>query len=194
MGRKGILNRDVHSSSVGQLVLIRGSLRIKDLGLLEKLWDKPAIKKSMRASEPSHAPQQNRATRRAQDAIKPVPKMPTGIDMFQDMISALPHTIQAEVGDDARGWCILRPEGLTGISSDFALMFGGSIPGSWALVGILDAKPDAYVQAPLVQTTSLDQAIDAILPHLETISRQFLGRPATAFGVTPLAIFRQVGG
>lgn len=79
-------------------------------------------------------------------------------------------------------------------SSDFVLKFGGPIPGDWVAIGIMDAVPDSVIN-PAVDygISDLDQIAAVMLGHLEPLVRQFLGRPSESYGITPLAVFREVG-
>jgi len=191
---RGLLKRGVENAGFGDLVLIQGPLSITDYGTLEKIWSMPAFRTAAEAGT-VFEPTPNRAERR-KDKSQPKPKKSGNpdLDMFFELAKVLPHTIQLKIGKNPTAWGVLSQDGLVAAASDFALKFGGTIQGDWVAVGILDAEPDSVIN-PEVQfgLTDLDQVAPAILSHLGPIVRQLLGRPSEAYGITPLAIFREVG-
>jgi hypothetical protein len=192
---KNLINRDIASARIGEVVLVTGPLRIRDFGSLREIWNKPSMRKSIEAGavedQATNRQQRRRAAKNNGDNKKN--KSPTDLDMFFDLVEVLPHTTQAMVGDDYVAWGLLKSEGLLGSSSDFALKFGGSIPGDWAMIGLLEALPGGSdLPLDILETTQLDQVGDALFMHLEPLTRQFLGRPSNAYGVTPLIILREV--
>jgi hypothetical protein len=86
---------------------------------------------------------------------------------------------------------MLDDEGLAAPSSGFMLQHGGQIPGEWHLVGILDAKPDAFEDMP-PYAVKLDSTMQLLFGELEPSVREMLGRPPRAYGVTPLVVFRSL--
>lgn len=68
------------------------------------------------------------------------------------------------------------------------------------MVGILDAEPTSDSAAlPAQNELEAGMAIFVdgfghILETLGPLARQFLGRPADAYGITPLVIYREVTG
>ena len=63
------------------------------------------------------------------------------------------------------------------------------MPGQWTVVGLLDAKPDE--ENPISETnTDLEKGLLTAMLQM----RLYLGRPASAWGITPLLIYREVLG
>lgn len=191
---RSLLNREIETARIGEIVLISGPLKITDFGALRDIWNKPSMVQAMRAGQTPNV-SLNRHERRKTG--KPSVKdngAPDGIDLFLDLVDVLPHTVQSMIGNLPKGWGILRDEGLIGSATDFVLKFGGKIPGNWTMIGILEAFPDT-IENPedIVRTSALDQVGDALFSHLEPITRQLLGRPTMAYGLTPLLILREVG-
>lgn len=191
---RSLLNREIETARIGELVLISGPLKITDFGALRDIWNKPSMVQAMKAGQTSNVSLNRHERRKTGKSSVKENREPDGIDLFLDLVDVLPHTVQSTIGNLPKGWGILRDEGLIGSATDFVLKFGGKIPGNWTMIGILEAFPDT-IENPedIVQTSALDQVGDALFSHLEPITRQLLGRPTIAYGLTPLLILREVG-
>lgn len=77
------------------------------------------------------------------------------------------------------------------------------MPGTWQILGVLDAQPDLGGQADMLKNNDIDFSdpmrmfFDSLTGQLADILspliRIMLSRPASHYGVTPLVIFREVG-
>jgi hypothetical protein len=117
-----------------------------------------------------------------------------------EFLSILPHTIQTAIsGTEGNVWGILRDDNLVGPSSDLMLKHGATIQGEWNVVGVIDALPESMnlgefgTDVPVDEDFNFEESglggfVDVILP----IAKLLLGRPDTAFGITPMLIFREV--
>lgn len=190
---RGLLQREISEARIGQIGLAFGSLKIRDLGALREIWNKPSVIAAFQNHEQEKSNlsrQQRKAKNRAVDGKSS--SLPPEQQLFFDLVDTFPHTVQAIVGTEPKTWGILESQSLLGFSTDFALKFGGKIQGSWAMVGIVEALPDESINPSPFETKSIDEVADAMIAHLAPLSRQLLGRPSDAFGVTPLMIFREV--
>ncbi|WP_162798853.1 hypothetical protein [Paracoccus indicus] len=198
----GLIQRDVSTASVGQLVLCQGSLTVKNLQLLTSIWSSPSAKKMMAdgVKQNSVPPlgrngQKDPNLRALHDAaVQAAKTMRNGLDLFMDLVPTFPHTVQATISGDEAVWCSLLPDGLTFDPSDITLKFSKHLPGTWSAIGILDALPDEQPDGDIKQVDYLSGAAmakldDAITPMI----RMFLGRPYEAYGITPLLVFREIG-
>lgn len=171
----GYISSDILSANLSHLVLVTGGLEIIDIRMLKEMW--PLFSDEVvKGASPS---KKNLA-----EARREVTKM-------IGLLSKLPHALQMSItGDDfGEAWSTLDPAGLTINSDDFAFKHGASIAGTWHVIGVLDAKPDSGAErAPLVGQSDLKNGMLGIM----TMMRTFFGRPSTAFGITPLAIFRPI--
>lgn len=189
---QNLLKYDIEKAAFGDLVLIQGPISVRDFSVLEQVWKLPAFRAMAEIGNAQDAG--NRAERRRSmkaGGNKKAP--PTEMDMFFDLINILPHPTQFKIGSSPSAWGILREEGMSTSSSDFVLKFGGSVPGKWAAVCILDAVPDEFEDNDGQPIGQLEEMASMILDPLEPIIRQLLGRPASSYGITPLAVFREVG-
>jgi hypothetical protein len=91
-------------------------------------------------------------------------------------------------------WCSLRDENLVTSSSDLMLKHGTNIAGSWEIIGILDATPgEAGIQTETsnpLSATPIGDLARSMGPAVQTL----MGRPAHAYGLNALMIFRRVVG
>jgi hypothetical protein len=192
---RGMLKRDISTASFGDLVLVEGPLNIRDLGTLEKMWDIPMFQHLAEAASGT-SPTLSRQEKRRNSAkgVKAVSKEPTQVDFFFDLVKVLPHTTQLTIGTSEVAWGILKSDGLTSSPSDFALRFGGVIPGNWAAVGILDARPDDLdPSSGGEEVEDPNDILKTFISQIEPVIRAMLGRSSSSYGITPLAVFREIG-
>jgi hypothetical protein len=117
-----------------------------------------------------------------------------------DLLKYLPHATLASVKQDGHAvWSSLRDDSLIIASNDLVLKHGVNIPGVWHMLGILDALPNSETEADedaisQAASGSLLGALGDFIGMLGPAIRTMLGRPATSYGMTPILIFRQIGG
>jgi hypothetical protein len=194
---RNLVERQITRVRIGQFVLASGCLSILDLGTLKGMWDLPSVRKLLEAgAQNEQGMDQNRHERRRQHLERRTTdkdSLPPTAQIGLDLITRLPHAIQARLtSDETSIWCSLPENNLTVQSSDLALKHGSIIPGVWHMLGILDALPDGSEAA--VKPQSLFEPIVNIMEQLAPLTRQLLGRPPQAYGMTPLLIFRAVTG
>lgn len=199
----GRIQRDISDAQIGQFVLVSGQLSISDLQLMEKTWRLPTIKSLMMegASNQMKMPdipkgQRNnpellRLKKLADDALK---STKDATNLFFELITILPHTVQARLAGSAPVWCSLNRDGMTFDPSDLVLKYGSNIPGTWHVLGILDALPDDEDLANPAQPNwgHGEEMAVKMMGMIAPITRNFLGRPSDFYGVTPLLVFRVV--
>lgn len=197
----GLIQPDVSAAAVGQLVLCKGSLTVKDLQLMTNLWGLPSAKQLIAAGLKQAVPpalgrgaKANPVLKQLHDkAVGAAQANRQGLELFLDFVPTLPHTVQATISGEEDVWCSLLREGLTFDPTDIILKFSERLPGEWAAIGILDALPDEPPSNEIKKVDYLSGAAiaklgDAIAPMV----RMSLGRPYQAYGITPLLIFREV--
>ncbi|SDI95540.1 hypothetical protein [Salipiger marinus] len=198
---RGLIVRDISSAQIGQIVLFTGDLSIYDLEMLAGIWRAPAMRKFMTKSLPDipEIPKslRNNATLiQAQKAVKATRSAAEDhLNLFSEIIPLLPHTVQSSVSgsNGVKVWSSLEKGGLTVAAGNITLNHGVSIPGEWAILGILDAHPlmdrDVKVRD---QTPGGEEMLAKLFEALAPVVRQMLGRPRDAYGVTPLLVFREI--
>lgn len=166
------IGRGLEHVPVGRLSLIRGTLNIMDMKLLKDLWEPVS---EMVTKDLSHAQQQ--ATKRELRTIGKI-------------LEKLPPTAQMVMQcSDGLAWSTLRPDSVVVNIDDLSLKHGGCIAGEWHCLCVVDADPDGeFTPEPMATGSDL---FDAVISMLDGI-RKAVGRPANAYGVTPVAIFRAI--
>ncbi|WP_062476974.1 hypothetical protein [Rhizobium sp. Leaf384] len=206
-----LLRRDLSTSGIGDLVVFSGDLSLFDLGILKKVWDMPAMRKTIIAgakeAESDGSPisqRMSRSQRRQQGSSKKADaKIGNEAEAALEMLSVLPHSIQASISDENDNvWCTLREDSITVAPSDLALKHGMSIGNDWNIVGVLDANPDIdaamndgtpfEIAKQMVAGSKLGMLALLMGTNVIPAARAMLGRPTDAYGVTPLLLFRQI--
>lgn len=200
LDEQGLIQRNLEPSETGQLVLITGSLTIHDLQMLSGMWQMQAVQKLIAQAIPelpkskkgrSETPEYREAVRLAKQARE---EYEASSQLFTELIPTLPHATQVQITDDAgdRVWCTVDASGLAMPASDIALKHGLSVPGRWAMLGILDALPENVDEEIRQQTPDGSEMLAKLYESMVPMLRTMLGRPKDAYGVTPLMIFREV--
>ena len=170
----GYLNRELKNARLGQIVLVSGALSVYDVPVLKVLLSEPDVaRKTIESQEGKKTGQQWAETK-----------------ALLKLFASLPLSVQAvlEVDGD-KIWTIIENDNLQISSSNLFLKYGTAIPGDWNMLGILDALPTPPGEEVLAPP-ELGSIVD-VLGKMANISEK-LGRPRTAFGLTPLLIFRKL--
>jgi hypothetical protein len=203
LAEKNLIHPSVETAALGQFVLARGRLTVLDLSMFKEAWALPVVQSAVRAGDNSDQPEGNRQQRRSQGKPQSQTKMPSDADIALDLMALLPHAVHATITTDAgdNTWAVLRNEFMVSPPSELVLTHGSGIPGEWAMLGILSARPDIGQTAFQQQMATMQQTIPAglinsgvgiIMQILSPLIRQTLGRPEDSYAITPLLIFREV--
>lgn len=174
-----LIESDISSATVGSLVKFSGRPQVRDLKFLQDIWS-PAINHLMSEAQVTH---KNKA------ALAHQKKQLTG---FGDILKVMPPNPQMVVcsEEDILVWSMLVEQNMRVSSSSLALAHGFSIEGTWRMIGILDAIPDQEDKAPSPAVFE-HELFDAMSEIVDAV-RAMMGRPAKAYGLTPLVIYRMV--
>lgn len=195
---RNLINRSLTDSRIGQFVLVSGELEIINIGLLQKVWDEPILMQAFRQGAEEENPIANRKERRSNRKHSKAEKPVSEIDMAISVIRMLPHSIQGVLSNGCETWFSLLPEGLSIRSDDIFLKHGTSVAGQWFMLGVLDAVPDPMSlqdQSGISNLNSSAQGeglVSNLVKAIAPIARLTLGRPSSAYGMTPILIFRQI--
>ncbi len=141
LAERDMIQKDVAEANMGQFVLCSGSLSITDLQLMERTWKLKSVQTLIKSGQQPTG--RNRRERRAQ-SVSVTPTTADNVDLVIDLLSIMPHTIQAKISGTANTWCSLSQDGMSTLASDITLKHGTRIPGEWHALGVLDAKPEHY--------------------------------------------------
>ncbi len=186
--QKSMVERDILEARIGQFVLFKGDLSISDLTLLKEAWKLPQMRKLFGVEDAPVSKHRNSSAKLNNE--------PNTNAFALDILSILPHSVQATVSSSLTSvWANLKPDCLATEPSDLTLKHGHAIPGTWSILGILDAQPQLLPDAE-VQASEGDaaQAANILFRMLAPVTRNIMGRPLDAFAVTPLLVFREVTG
>lgn len=192
---RGLIERDLTKAHLGQIVLCSGGLSFLDLKMVQSSWGMKSVQALIRAGVPPQTGK-SRSERRKGGALgTSTPATFDQTSFFLEMIPHFPHGIQVSLTGKERVWCTLDETGLSGESSHITLKHGVAVPGEWSILGVLDAKPDHSGGVGQAHGQSVDgeDLVANLAKTLAPIMRLFVGRPADAYGVTPLLLFRKVG-
>lgn len=196
-----LLVENVTGARFGQLLHAKGQLGVMDITMLRAAWDVKTIQTQIKSG--MHAgggKSQHTAAAKAEKR-----KADELADFMIDMLKIMPHAVQAFFATPTgeRIWGTLTAENLVTQPGDLALKHGIMIPGEWSIVAIVDALPTPEVadddfegraQQAVIETISLlgGSPISQVALHVAPAAKLLLGRPNSAYGVTPLLIFREV--
>ena len=189
-----LIQRNIKNTRIGQIALLSGNLAAYDLSLLKVLWNQPFIKQLINGTS-DQEDASNRRERRANKASgKRSNASQSEADASLAIMDYLPHSVVGTIslGQDTI-WLGLKEQNLTSPSSEVLLKHGSRIPGVWNVLGIMDAHPEAVNS--LEESQNIESGIGelgTLAMQLAGIARAALGRPASAYGMTPLLIFREV--
>lgn len=193
-----MLQQDISKAAIGQFVIATGYLSIQDLAMFKDAWKAPSIQRKVKGGNGGGQKMANMTA--AQKAAAREEQENT--DLFLDMIQIMPHSVHARLLtriEESAGlvWCTLNQDNLVAPASDITLTYGDTMSGEWSMVGIVSAYPE-YLTPDLNQQFDeenfglTESIVGQLSKMLAPIVRVTLGRPAAAYAVTPLLIFRDV--
>lgn len=196
------LKRDIDSATLGQLVIVDGTIAVTDVGMLRALWDEPVIHRLIAAGIPQEVidsiGQGWRDKRRSSGSPKAGSKDTDPVhSLVAAMMKMLPHAVHVLLHrkDQSPVWGTLSQESMVGTSADLFLKHGSALSGRWHMIGILDALPsgkqfdiEKVLLSNMLQMTTTGQ----IMENLGPMRALGFGRPDNAFGITPLIIMRPI--
>jgi hypothetical protein len=179
------LQRSLEAARIGQTVLISGELEVFDTSFFLKAFSDPHNTKQATQILTGSTPQTPKA--RAEEKAT-LDKISAGVKLlsrFPLEVQALLQTSKSSV------WCVLKSACLETTPTNLFLEFGSTVPGEWSILGILDSFPDSETSSRVVDVDREGDTIFAVMRKLDRLSGH-LGRPSSAYGVTPILIFRRV--
>ncbi|WP_264593151.1 hypothetical protein [Sphingobium sp. B1D7B] len=195
---RNMIQRGLATAEIGQFVLVKGWLTVLDLAMFKEAWKLPSLQRKIREGA---APKTKGSMTAAQrEAVK---EQKDNANLMLEMMQIMPHSVHASLltsGEDrtAMVWCTLKEDYLVTPASDLTLAHGDTLPGEWAMVGVLSARPEYTTidtdnlqfddDLPGMMQSVVGKASKTIAP----IVRLALGRPRAAHAITPLLIFREV--
>lgn len=197
---RALLKDDLWNATIGQFVIVKGTLTVLDPEIVKGLYNNPTAKKAMIAAmEGGQAPAsgENRAARRREGKTSS-PKPTDEAEIAFAVIDLIPHSVQMQIfSETTQTWMLPQKEFLVSSASDIILKHGNIIQGTWFAVGVLDAFPDGSGMYnvnvdPDIANLIGGSLLGIVASHFGPLARGVVGRPPSSFGITPLLIFRDV--
>jgi len=184
LDERGLILRTLSEASHGSLVLCSGGLRIKDLSSAQIVW--PIIEKTLPLDNIFRDFLSNQTN----------PKKITHADMrtlVRGLFNSIEHPLHGEILTESKIlWATLNSKYLIPSAIDLMLKYTTTIPGRWYILCAVDCLPEGLHENYEEDWDSVDESFTSLIDRLaRTFSRSF-GRPAEAYGVTPLIIFREI--
>ena len=182
----GFIYRDLNEAMLGNLVLYEGRLGVIDIGVSKELIE-PALNLHIKDMMKSG----NSAAKKAVQELK------NNIKDFVSFSKAIPFGLEAKLliasgQKDDQGvelatevWMTLNRDEVVGSPLDLNFKHGEYLAGKWYVLGVLDALPfDGFTFD--TRQNEIREGMSALIKGM----KEFVGRPETSYGMTPIAIFR----
>jgi hypothetical protein len=167
----------LRDTGLGSIVLEEGFMRVIDFSSMEDLFE-PAVRTFLASAQATEAT--------GGLTLETLPNI-------AQILKGMPRAIHAHFLTSSHFlWSSLQSSGLTIPVTDLTLKYGGTVPGRWKLLYLVDAWADSG-NPPDVTGWSGGQMIDGILTAMHGL-RTLMGRPQSWVGITPLMIFRSTAG
>lgn len=178
----GFISRGLNEGNLGKLVLLRGKLGIVDVSMLRGVVE-PALNFYLKEARTS-------TDKEERDDAKELAKVKDDLITF---IKNVPFAIQSrflveENESIQEVWMTLNRDELSTPTHDMNFKHGEFMAGEWHLLGVLDALPNDDFQYESENDSDLQNIIRNFVDQLKNMA----GRPKTSFGITPIAIFRNI--
>lgn len=176
------LHRQIQHSSLGDLLLLNGELRVFDARMVHSFIP---VYKALKLTENLGA-KSNKEKLALREELKE-------LEQVEEVSKFLSVSTQIDFQEEsgASVWMSVASANLTVNVADLALKYGALIAGKWRIVGFVDALPDPH-------STGKDNADRNVLVNKQGMAnmlmkiRKLMGRPTHCWGVTPLIIYRQI--
>lgn len=175
----GLLHRFLSLSTPSSIVLCSGTAQIVDISFLQRVWA-PASK---------FFTSQAKKEKRAKSVVA---GMGHSASIVGEILNVMPPNPQMNLQQRSgeRVWGVLKPDAIVVNAATLGMMHGDQLSGEWHVLGILDALPD--------DQTSPEEPIEGLGPLMGPVAlivgqlRELMGRPPSAYGITPALIFRKI--
>lgn len=182
LNAQGYLDASIEHATLGQVVLISGQVQILDLRMIQMLW-KPILQIEKKKVYSNSTKSQRAAL---------VKSAEENLDIA-GIIELLPHMLELRVYSENSISCgTMNPDGLTINPADLAFKHGAYMPGDWRILALIDARPGIMEQDLVSAMIRGANPVEIGLLPMYNGLRQMLGRGESEFGITPLAIYREI--
>lgn len=177
LDKLGAIGEDLGGVGLGDIFMVQGRMRFLDFKIIKNCWS--AIHNATVLQQQSKG-QHLKASAKAE------------LKNNFELMASLPHSTELTFHTGAESiWTPVNPAYLKTDPATLAFAFGTSIPGTWSMLAILDARPDKSEQL-LEDAMAMPMPTDAQLGLFQAIEtlRIVFGRPQAFYAATPILIFR----
>lgn len=174
----GFIHRELNNDLLGSLVLLEGRLGVLDVSLTKTFL------KNFQSNIIKERRLNQKNKKEIIETIKFIQDLPFSLEAR--LIVPDGEFDQEQKKQPAHEvWMTLNRNELVGEPHDLNFKHGLYLTGQWYVLGILDALPFDNINFDTDKTEIREMIEQGI-----TTMRELIGRPQTAFGITPIAIFR----
>lgn len=190
---RDLISRNFDHTRIGDIFITAGKLSLIDMRYFEKVWEAVAATHN----PANRSGNKNRGRNITSSLDRPNTNAVTETEANGlRLMGSLKQPIFVNFLSKGREfWAIGENESVVGDAAAVLLKHGITIPGTWHLLAILDALPADKAESDAWLTRVCGAAGNLMGTQVASIVDTFiqiLGRPAGRYGVTPLAIFREV--
>ena len=181
----GYIHRELSDDMLGNLVLYKGTLGVVDVGVAKDLVE-PALNLHLKELLAGNQQQKNSANeikKNLKDMISFVKSIPFAVEARLLVSTGEKNESGVQLANEI--WMSLSRDEMVGSPHDLNFKHGEYLAGELYVLGVLDAVPFDGLTFE-TEDNELREGITA----LTKMMKETMGRPATAYGLSPVAIFR----
>ncbi|MDV7620555.1 hypothetical protein ACKEPO_15950 [Acinetobacter baumannii] len=180
----GFIRKELNADMLGNLVLLKGRLGVFDIGVSKELMD-PALNMHIKDLErdPRNKKEAAELKKNKQDLVNFCKSIPFSLEAKVLVKTGSKTDEGVDLAEEV--WMTLNRAEMSGSSHDLNFKHGEFLAGDWHVLGVLDALPfDDFTFD--TDKNDFREGISSLIQ----LMKEFVGRPKTAYGLTPIAIFR----
>lgn len=192
---ESLVHKSLAGNYLGKLVLIKGKILFLDYKQLCSVAT-PTLEfylKFIASDEERKQQKQDKSMDRVKELMKVIEGYPIQLQAYLQTTSP--------IGSDNHVWMSLEQSNLNNNHFDTAFKYNICSEEDFYVLGVFDAQPDDQVDSQMAgkidgfskKLRSFNDVNDFLLSIL-SMYREIAGRPKECYGVTPVAIFRQLEG
>lgn len=192
---ESLVHKSLAGNYLGKLVLIKGKILFLDYKQLCSVAT-PTLEfylKFIASDEERKQQKQDKSMDRVKELMKVIEGYPIQLQAYLQTTSP--------IGSDNHVWMSLEQSNLNNNHFDTAFKYNICSEEDFYVLGVFDAQPDDQVDSQMAgkidgfskKLRSFNDVNDFLLSIL-SMYREIAGRPKDCYGVTPVAIFRQLEG
>ncbi|TQC94708.1 hypothetical protein FK216_15610 [Moraxellaceae bacterium AER2_44_116] len=184
----GFIYRDLNESMLGNLVLYKGTLGVVDIAGTKDLVEPTLnifISEQLQGGNAAQKKEAQELKKSLKDIVQVVKVLPFALEARLLVNSGKEDDSGIPLLDEV--WMTLSREEMVGSTHDLNFKHGSYLAGEWFVIGVLDATPfDGFNISE--SESGMRQGVHA----LTSMMKNQFGRPESAYGLTPIAIFRVI--